>query len=312
MSERSSISARRAAAVAVLAAVLAAGAAGAQISIAPREDLGFDRPESWAMKWFGSVVSMTGLGGPQDLPAGGWELALEGGWVPSLSEEKRRVGFIGNKVEDLNRTSVTGRVRVSAGLPARFVLTAGWLPPVEYDGITPHLLALSLGRPVVEGRSLRLDARLTVQRGTFEGDLTCPRDQAAAGDDPERNPFACRAPSDDEMTLTTAGIELTGSWRPARTPRLVPYASIAGHYLDAEFQVRARYGSVVEIDDRTRLVTDGTTVSATAGLGWQAGERTRLAAELFYSPLDVVREQGGRSRNDPLLNARVLVGFRLR
>jgi len=298
------------AALAVLAVLLlAAGPAGAQIVLDGEEDLDFDRPEAWAMKWFSSLVVMTGLGGPPELAPGGWELAFEGGYVPHLSKEERTVGFIGNKEEDLNRTSVFGRIRLSAGLPGRFTLTAGWVPPVEIDGATPHLLALGLVRPLYEGRSFRLDGRLTAQGGSFEGDFTCPEHAADAGDDPVQNPFNCLEPSDDEMSILTAGLELAGSWRLAGAPRWSPYASLGGHWFDNEFEVDARYGT---IDDHTVLLSDGTTFAATAGLGYQAGERTRLAAELFYSPLDVVREPGEGSQNDPLFNARVLLGYRLR
>lgn len=212
----------RGATLAALAVLLTAGALPAQTLIAPEEDLDFDRPEAWAMKWFGSLIVMTGLGGPPELPPGGWELAFEGGWIPQLSEEERRVGFIGTKEEDLNRSSVFGRLRLSAGLPGRFVLTAGYVPPVELDGATPHLLALSLGRPLVERRSFRLDARLTAQRGTFEGDFTCPEDVVRAGDDPEVNPLNCLEPSDDEMTVRTAGLELSGTWTLAGAPRWSP------------------------------------------------------------------------------------------
>lgn len=298
-----------AAALALLAGSLVPGAAPAQTRIAPEEDLDFDRPESWGMKYFGSLVVMTGLGGPPELAPGGFELALEGGWVPTLSEEERTVGFLGQKEEDINRTSVFGRLRVSAGLPGRFTLTAGYVPPLEVDGIRPHLLALGLGRPLFEGRSFRLDGRLTVQQGTLEGDITCPESDVRAGDDPEANPFNCLEPSDDEMTLRTAGLELTGSWRLRTAPRISPYLGLAGHWFDNEFQVQARYGSIV---DRTLLLSDGTTWSATAGAGYDLGPRTRLAGELFYSPLDVVRDPQEGTENDALFNARVLVGFKLR
>jgi hypothetical protein len=280
----------------------------AQTLLDGEEDLDFDRPEAWAMKYFGSLVVMTGFGA-QELGAGEWEVALEGGWVPTLSDQERRVGFIGDKEEDLNRTSVFGRLRASVGLPARFTLSAGYVPPVELDGVTPNLVSLALSHPVLERRTFRLDARVSAQGGTFEGDFTCPRAAAAGGDDPDANPFGCLEPSDDEMTVRSAGLELTGSWHPARLPAFTPYASVAGNWFDNEFQVRARYGTLV---DRTLLRSDGTSFAATAGLSYRPGERTRLVAELFYSPLDVVRDVGKGSQNDALLNARVLVGFRLR
>lgn len=293
----------------VAALLLAPFAASAQTLLDTEENLAFDRPEAWAMKYFGSLIVMTGFGGEPDLGPGGWEVALEGGWVPTLSAEERRVGFIGEKEEDLNRTSVFGRLRASVGLPARFVLTAGYVPPVELDGVTPNLLALALGHPLLERPGFRLDARVTAQGGTFKGDFTCPRAAAAAGNDPDRNPFGCLEPSDDEMKVRTAGLELTGSWSPSRLPRLTPYASVAGHWFDNEFQVGARYGTLV---DRTRLLSDGSTFAATAGLAYRPDERTRVVGELFYSPLDVVRDAEKGSQNDALFNARVLVGFRVR
>ncbi len=281
----------------------------AQTEIAPHESLRFDRPEAWAMKYFGSVALMTGFGGGRELAPGGLELGLEGAWVPSLSAEERTVGFIGTKEEDLNRTAVFGRLRLAVGLPGRLRLTAGFVPPVKVEGVTPRFVALGLERPLVEGNRWRLGLGLTGQTGTIRGDLTCSRAAAAAGDDPERNPYRCQEPSNDEMTVRSASLELSGSRRSSRVPGLEPYAALAAHYFDDDFQVHARYGTII---DRTLLSTDGTTYSATVGLGFQPGERLRVAGELFYSPLDVVRDSARGSQNDPLFNARVLVGYRLR
>lgn len=288
---------------------LAPAPARAQIEIAPHESLPFDRPESWAMKYFGSVALMTGFGAGRELQPGALELGLEGAWVPSLSAEERTVGFIGTKEEDLNRTSVFGRVRLAVGLPGRFRLTAGLVPPIEVEGVKPRFLALGIEHPLAEGNRWRLGLGLTGQAGTIRGDLTCSRAAVAAGDDPARNPYRCLKPSDDEMTVRSASLELTGSLLPAGASGLEPYAALAAHYFDEDFQVRASYGTVI---DRSRLATDGTTYSATLGLALPVGERLRLAGELFYSPLDVVRDAARGSQDDALFNARVLLGYRLR
>ena len=297
--------------LALLLAPLAAGSpAGAQVRIAPEEDLDFDRPEAWGMKWFASVARMTGLGPPADLEPGSWDLGAEAGWIPHLSEEERRIGFLGEKVEDVNRSDVFGRLRAAVGLPRGFVLELGYTPPVEVDGMTPHLGAVALARSVVERTGWELALRGTVEGGTIEGDVTCPEDVVEAGlDDRVRNPFRCREPSDDEMTVRSGSLELAGALHPRSLPRLTPYASVAGTWLDTEFRVRARYGSIV---DRSLLTTDGVTWSATAGARWELGERTGLSGELFYSPLDVVREPERGEETDGLFNARLMVTYRVR
>lgn len=278
----------------------------AQTLIDDTEDLDFDRPESWAMKYFGSVSLLTGLGDPGELAPGEVLVGLEGSWLPTLSEEERRVGFFGAKEEDLNRTSVFGRVRVTVGLPGSLVLTAGYTPPVDIDGVEPHVLALGVGRDLWRRGRWRLGARLHGGLGRFEGDVTCSRDDVAAGDDPEGNPFGCLEPSNDEMEVLYGGIEVTNRFELRRT---TPYLSLLVHHFDSEFQVDARYQTIV---DRTLLRTDGWTWGATVGVGWQASERVRLGAEAFYSPLRVFRGPGEPTQTDALFHARALATYRVR
>ncbi len=290
-------------------AVSAAASAGAEV-IAVEEPLDDERPEAWAMRWFAAISLPTAFGAAEELPAGTVDFGLEAGWVPSLSAEERRVGFYGTKVEDLNRTPVFGRPIVRLGLGAGFAASAGWVPPLEMDGATANLLSLALERPLVVRPSFRLAARLFYLAGSIEGDITCPADEAAAGDDPVANPFGCEAPSDDEMEITSWGLELAAAWRlPAEGLEL--YVSGLVHQLDSEFQVDAVYRG---FHDLGRLTHQGSDLAATLGLAYRWRERTRIAGELFYSPLDIVRDPLGRgpSDNEPLFNLRLLATYRLR
>lgn len=292
--------------IAALGAPAAHAPLHAQTVIDDTQDLDFDRPESWAMKYHGSVSLLTGIGGPLELAPGEVLLGLEGGWLPTLSEEERRVGFFGSKEEDLDRSSVFARGRLTVGLPGSFVLTAGYTPPVEVDGIEPHLLAVGLGRTLWRRGRWQLGATVHGGLGTFDGDITCSRDDAAAGDDPQRNPFGCLEPSRDEMELRYGGLEVTNRFELGRA---APYVGLLANYFDTEFQVDARYRSIV---DRTLLRTDGWTWAATAGLAWRASERVRLGVEAFYSPLEVFRGPDAPTRTDPLFHARALVTYRVR
>src|SRR5260370_4949451 len=87
------------------------GAAHAQQPLEDRARLAFDRPESWAMKYFTSLSLPTGMGVPERLGGGKIEVGFEGGLVPQLSDDQRRVGFDATKLEDVNKTRVIVRLR---------------------------------------------------------------------------------------------------------------------------------------------------------------------------------------------------------
>ncbi|MEE8278611.1 MAG: hypothetical protein V3R89_07825, partial [Thermoanaerobaculia bacterium] len=83
----------RALSLSLLALLGLAQAAFGQRVLDITEDLDFDRPESWAMKYFTSVTLFTGMGVPRRMEPGSVEVGLEAGWVPTLSDRERTVGF---------------------------------------------------------------------------------------------------------------------------------------------------------------------------------------------------------------------------
>lgn len=276
-----------------------------QVVLAGSESVAFDRPEAWAMKYFASLSLMSSMGPTASTEPGMIDLGFELGSVPSLSLEERTVGFNGTKAEDINRTSVFGRLRASFGLPGDFTLEASYLPPIEISGVEPDLVGLALARPLTRSSSWRVDLRLTSIYGSYTGDFTCSADEIANGP----NEFGCEQPSNDEITIRSTGLELVVARYLGGSSRLEPYFSVAAHRMDLEFQVRADYRGLV---DRNRLVTDGTTFSASLGLVYPAARGLRWAAEIFYSPLDVMRPQSTSAENDALLNARIFLTYRLR
>jgi hypothetical protein len=268
------------------------------------ENMDFDRPESWAMKYFTSVSMFSGLGTPRRTRPGSVELALEGGTVPNLGTEKRQVGFVGSKVEDLNRTNLFGRLRATLGLPRDFSLTLGLTPPVKIDGVTPRLFNLGLARPLLDSPSWRLGATLHGQFGRIEGDLTCPQ-EVATSDDPALNPERCLEASNDESIQNYVGLEVSA------TPKIwgdrwEPHLAVSVNYMDLEFRVRASYSI---FDDRSRLRTDGVTLALMAGLNYRLSDTFEIRSAVFYTPLDVVRAPLQEPRNDALMNARFLLAY---
>jgi opacity protein-like surface antigen len=296
--------------------LLLAGALTAAVSaparaqlVAGRETLDFDRPESWGMKYYTSLALLTAMSVPHRLAAGQVEIGLEGGSVPQLSDVQRRIGFDGTKLEDVNKTSVFGRVRVGVGLGKGMALELAYTPPLERGGATPNLLALALGRPFEIAPSWVLGLRARGQVGRLRADVTCSAAEVAAGADGGANPFQCVRPSQDESRQRSVGAELVVG-REGRS-RLEPYAGIGLDHMDLEFHVNALY-SGGRVEDHTVQLTSGTTVSATAGLTFAASARVRVSAELFYSWLAIARPPSTTPSNEGFLNGRVLVSYRVK
>lgn len=285
---------------------LLAGRARAQEVVDVTEELDFERPESWAMKYFASLVQPTGMGVTEELGKGGLSLGFEGGVVPQLSEEERRVGFNGTKVEDLNKSRVFGRLRGAIGLSRSTSLELAYTPPIEIGGARPHLFALAIGRPFDLAPHWRLGLRGYGHFGTIEGDITCSAEEVAAGPDPDLNPFRCEEPSNDSAKQRLVGAEVTAGYRAGRWR---PWAGFGVSYMDLEFQVDARHSGLV---DHTLQLTDGLTYSANAGVGVALSERWSLSAGLFYSWLSIRRPPATSASNEGLLNGRFLVSYRIR
>jgi hypothetical protein len=101
---------RAASAVAFLLLTLAPEGAGAQtlkLAEGPAQELDFDNPEAWAMEWTASLTLLTSLGPPRARETGELELGLELDWIPSVSEDERRVGFNGSASKPSTRRSMS-------------------------------------------------------------------------------------------------------------------------------------------------------------------------------------------------------------
>lgn len=272
--------------------------------VSPVDTLSFSRPEAWAMARFTSVALPTGMG-PLGRGAG---VTAEGevGWIPEVDEASRRVGFNGQKEEDMNKSPAFGRIRVAAPLPGRTHLTLGFVPPVELNGATPLLVSGSLARPVLRRGAWTVDGRVLALTGRIRGDFTCPASVVAAGSDLERNPYRCEEPSRDRVLQRAVGLEILGA---RGLGRWSPYLAVRAAHMELEFRVDARYAG---IDDRARLRTRGTAVSWSGGVAWRPGPRWEAAAEVFHAPLAIRRPPDFARRDEGLVNARLILRRTLR
>lgn len=288
----------------LLALLLAGADIPAQTIYRQDELLAPDRPEAWAMNYFAASSLMTSFGPPPPLAPGGWNLALDLGHIPRLGDQERRVGFSGTKLEDLNKSPVFGRLRLTVGLPGQWVGEIGYTPPVSIDGARPHdLIALAIGRPVVERRDYTLSMRVFGQGGEVRGDITCPGGLAGISDSGQ-NPFGCQAASNDRVTLNHYGIDLTSAWA-AGSWRW--HAGVGAARTELEVQVDAL---TFDVRDRSRLVSRDVLPFIAAGGSRDVGPRWSLAMEMLYVPLAVKREPDVPRQNDPLTSLRLQLRYR--
>src|SRR5438093_5861439 len=107
---------RLVATVVLLAAFAAPARAQSRLVVADTELLDFDRPEAWGMKYYTSLALLTSMGVPERKAKGQLDFGFEGGHVPQMSDEERRLGFNGTSLQDVNKTRLFGRIRASVGL----------------------------------------------------------------------------------------------------------------------------------------------------------------------------------------------------
>lgn len=275
----------------------------AQVVYRGDERLDSDRPEAWAMHDFTATSLMTGFGQTPTLRPGQWALAGELGQIPELSEEQQQVGFSGSKAEDLNKSPVIGRLRGWMGLPGGWVGELGFTPPLEINGARPRaLFSAAIGRVLFKHADFSLSARLFGQHGSVGGDITCPSGLAGV-EDPDINPYGCKAPSNDQLRMNYYGLELTpaldrGAWQ--------WHASAAVVRFETEVQVDAfTFG----IHDLSRLTAIDVRPAFAIGASRGFARRWRWGAEVLYVPLQVRRVAGDPSENDPLTSARLYLRY---
>ncbi len=293
----------------LLASVASAQSTGSVPVINPIEQLSFDRPESWALKYFTSAMLLTGLETPTTRTPGSVSIGFEIGWLPSLTDSQRRVGFNGTKTEDLNKAPFLPRPRVVVGLPGRFSLIVAADPPIRSFGIKPKLVAVGLERPVYESTGISVGLRGYGQAGNVQAAFTCPAAVLAFAPGSAANSYGCQAESSDTATLRFAGGEVSVGYGGNRLHRLSPHAAVAINYLSMEFQVNAlTFGYL----DRTHLLAHGVTAAVSGGVSVPLTDRLTAAADVFYTPLSVQRAAGSPAQNDGLFNVRALIAYRLR
>lgn len=285
-------------------AASAASAAGTVPVVRNDESLASERPEAWAMTYVTASTFFTAFGATPVLARGRWIAAAELGAVPRLSAEEQRVGFDGIKQEDLNRSPVFGRLRAMVGLGDGWVADVAWTPPLEIDRAKPRdLFAAAIARRILEHRGITLSLRAFGQHGEAEGDITCPA-RLAGITDLARNPYGCRAASDDRIALDYYGVDAiaggsAGGWN-WHVDVAVVRTELAVRVDALTFGVR----------DRSHLTSRMVVPWIAAGADHAIDSHWSAGIEGLYVPLEVKREVGAARSYDPFATVRVQLRYR--
>ena len=277
--------------------------ARAQVVVRQDENLGGNRPEAWAMQRAAGASLMTAFGQLPSLEPGQWSLSLDAGSVPRLDDAERRVGFNGEKLEDLNKSPVFGRLHLRVGLPAGWIGELGYTPPLAIDGAQARgLVAAAIGRRVFERNGFSLAVRAFGQHGAIEGDITCPAELAGVAD-LERNPYGCQAASNDRISINDYGLDVVAGWDNGpwhwHGDAGVVRTELQGQVDALTFDVR----------DRSRLVANGMLRYVAFGVRRSLGDHWSVGSELLHVPLDVRRRPGEDVRSAPLTSLRLQLRY---
>jgi hypothetical protein len=271
----------------------------AQPVVEGSESVASDSTEGWAMRYFAGTTLMTSFGETASLAPWQWAVALELGSIPQLSDSQQEVGLGGSKQEDLNKSPVIGRLRLALGLPGQWIAELGYTPPLEIDGARPrNIVAMAIGRRLLEHGGFSLSMRAVGQVGEVEGDITCPA-RLAGVIDPEENRFGCRAASNDTFTANYYGVDATAAWSGGDWGA---YLSAGIVRADLAVQVDAPLFTRIE---RTRVTSDSDLAWFTVGARYEFMPRSSVAVELLYVPLDVRRPPDFDVSRDSLTSVRL-------
>ena len=250
------------------------------------QNVDFERPEGWAMAFTTASSLNLGQSTPRNIVPGELIFSAELSSIPSLSKEQQKVGFNGLKDEDLNKSPIFGRIRISYGLPWDTTAEISWTPPFEIDGAKPeNLWGFAFSRPFIQLEKIGLGIRIFMTRGDVKADVTCSEEMAAIEPYTSGNLSGCIGISRDVLTVDHHGLEAALTFN-TLGKKITPWLAVALTRMEPSVRVDAplQYGQ--EIVD---IYSQGTTQTLSIGISYDFNERNVLNLSTSYTPLDVNR-----------------------
>ena len=258
------------------------------------EKVDITSPEGWGMSYQTASSLNLSDGFIEDLKLGDFRISAEVSNIPSLNAKQQKIGFGGFKYEDLNKSPVFGRGKVSSGFYWNSVLELSLTPSIEINGAKPkNLWGLAWSKNLLQNDDYNLGLRIYKLNGSATAAVTCSKDVVAEPLYSSGNFSGCIGTSSDKLNFTHNGFEFILS--KLNQTKLMPWISYARTNISPSVHIDA---PLEFIRERAFVETAGNLNTINIGLNYYMSNQWRFNIGTSYTPLDVQRlEPAGGNDN---------------
>lgn len=268
------------------------------------EKVAFDSPEGWGMSYMTAASFNLSDKFPETLPLGQFNVSAEISTIPELNEKQQKIGFGGVKSEDLNKSPVFGRGKITTGFYWDSLIEFSWTPPLEINGAKPEQMwGLAIAKQIYINDAFKTALRLYQFNGKATASVTCSEEMVMQPLYSPGNISGCIGTSKDKIDMSHDGIEIL--FEAQSSIAFKPWFSVASTRLKPSVQINA---PLEFIQEEAFVETSGRLTTLTLGLNYKLSDNWLLNLGTSYTPIDVQRPEmtGG---NDNFWNIKIGLTF---
>ena len=264
----------------------------------------FDSPEGWGMSYMTAASLNLSDKFPETLPLGQFNLSAEISTIPELNEKQQKIGFGGAKSEDLNKSPVFGRGKITTGFYWNSIIELSWTPPLEIGGAKPdQMWGLAIAKQIYTNNAFNAALRLYQFNGKATAAVTCSEEMVMQPLYSPGNISGCIGTSQDKIDMSHEGVEILLERESSNGFK--PWFSVASTRLTPSVRINAPLEFIQEV---AFVETSGRLTTLTFGLNYKLSDNWLLNLGTSYTPIDVQRPEmtGG---NDNFWNFKMGLTF---
>ena len=268
------------------------------------EKVAFDSPEGWGMSYMTAASLNLSDKFPETLPLGQFNLSAEISTIPELNEKQQKIGFGGAKSEDLNKSPVFGRGKITTGFYWNSIVELSWTPPLEIGGAKPdQMWGLAIAKQIYTNNAFNAALRLYQFNGKATAAVTCSEEMVMQPLYSPGNISGCIGTSQDKIDMSHEGVEILLERESSNGFK--PWFSVASTRLTPSVRINAPLEFIQEV---AFVETSGRLTTLTFGLNYKLSDNWLLNLGTSYTPIDVQRPEmtGG---NDNFWNFKMGLTF---
>ena len=268
------------------------------------EKVAFDSPEGWGMSYMTAASLNLSDKFPETLPLGQFNVSAEISTIPELNEKQQKIGFGGAKSEDLNKSPVFGRGKITTGFYWNSIIELSWTPPLEIGGAKPdQMWGLAIAKQIYTNNAFNAALRLYQFNGKATAAVTCSEEMVMQPLYSPGNISGCIGTSQDKIDMSHEGVEILLERESSNGFK--PWFSVASTRLTPSVRINAPLEFIQEV---AFVETSGRLTTLTFGLNYKLSDNWLLNLGTSYTPIDVQRPEmtGG---NDNFWNFKMGLTF---